>query len=112
MARDLLGALPKFPLNFRASVTREYRFLNHRIQSPAAALESQHFGNVKLVRALASWSDLVRHPTANGQLVNTVHGALKAYDLPDLVSVLPKDKVTIVDALDAKALAANPYRGK
>src|SRR5262249_42957705 len=39
----------------------------------AAALESQLFDSVKLVRSLPSWSDLVRHPAAPGQLVNTVH---------------------------------------
>ena len=70
----------------------------------AAALESQLYDTVKLTRSLASWSDLVRHPTAPGQLVNTVHGALEAYDLPDLVRSLPTGKVTIVEPLDLKKI--------
>jgi dienelactone hydrolase len=69
----------------------------------AAALEPSLFGTVKLVRSLPSWSDLVRHPQAPGQLINTVHGALRAYDLPDLVAVLPKDKVTVEEPLKLAA---------
>jgi dienelactone hydrolase len=71
----------------------------------AAALESEIFDTLKLVRALPSWSDLVRYPTAPGQLVNTVHGALHAYDLTDLMAVLPRDKITIEEPLDLKSLA-------
>lgn len=65
----------------------------------AAALEPGLFDTVKLVRSLPSWSEVVRQPRATGQLVNTVHGALRAYDLPDLVATLPKDKVTIDEPL-------------
>jgi hypothetical protein len=66
----------------------------------AAALEAPLYGRVRLERSLASWSDLVRHPDAPGQMINTVHGALRAYDLPDLVASLPRDKVTIEESLD------------
>ena len=70
----------------------------------AAALENHLFDTVALSRSLASWSDLVRHPTAPGQLVNTVHGALEAYDLPDLVRSLPPGKVTVMEPLDLKGM--------
>jgi dienelactone hydrolase len=72
----------------------------------AVALEPALFGKVKLVRGLSSWSELVRHPTASGQLVNTVHAALRAYDLPDLARSLPQGVVTVEEPLDLKALAA------
>jgi hypothetical protein len=54
----------------------------------AAALESSLFGEVKLRGGLRSWGDVVENPAASGQLVNTVHGALVAYDLTDLVDSL------------------------
>ncbi len=38
---------------------------------------------------------------AAGQFENVVHGALKAYDLPDLLATLPEGKVTVVEPLDA-----------
>jgi dienelactone hydrolase len=71
----------------------------------ATALEGQLFGTMKLVRSLRSWSELVRHPAAPGQLVNTVHGALRTYDLPDLLRVLPRDKVSVEEALDLQSLS-------
>jgi hypothetical protein len=54
----------------------------------AAALESSLFGDIKLTGGLRSWGDVVENPAASGQLVNTVHGALVAYDLTDLVDSL------------------------
>jgi hypothetical protein len=68
----------------------------------AAALEAGLFDAVRLTRSLPSWSELVRRPQAPGQLVNTVHGALRAYDLPDLLGALPRDKVTVEAPLDLK----------
>jgi hypothetical protein len=52
----------------------------------------------------------VRHPAAPGQLVNTVHGALRAYDLPDLLAALPRDRVSVEAPLDLKTTL--PVRGK
>ncbi|MBI2949296.1 MAG: acetylxylan esterase [Verrucomicrobia bacterium] len=71
----------------------------------AAALENQLFDTVKLVRSLHSWTDVVRYPAAPRQLVNVVHGALRTYDLPDLLRSLPPDKVTMEEPLDLKLLA-------
>jgi dienelactone hydrolase len=76
----------------------------------AAALEGQLFDTVRLVRSLESWSGLVRNPAAPGQLVNVVHGALRAYDLPDLLRVLPPDRVTVEEPFDAAK--APPAAGK
>lgn len=55
----------------------------------AAALERDLFSDLELEGSLASWSEYVRHPETQGQLVNSVHGALRVYDLPDLVGSLP-----------------------
>ena len=41
---------------------------------------------------------------AVNQFENVVHGALKTYDLPDLLATLPKSKVTVVEPLDAREL--------
>jgi hypothetical protein len=60
----------------------------------AAALESSLFGEIKLRGGLRSWGDVVENPAASGQLVNTVHGALAAYDLTDLVDSL-KGRVSV-----------------
>jgi dienelactone hydrolase len=54
----------------------------------AAAVESSLFGEIKLRGGLRSWGNVVENPAASGQLVNTVHGALVAYDLTDLVDSL------------------------
>ena len=67
----------------------------------AAALEPQLFTSVTLQRGLVSWSDVVAHPGANNQMVNAVHGVLKHYDLPDLLATLPKDKVKVIEPLNA-----------
>ena len=58
----------------------------------AAALESSLFGEIKLKGGLRSWGDVVENPAASGQLVNTVHAALAAYDLTDLVDSLPRPR--------------------
>jgi cephalosporin-C deacetylase-like acetyl esterase len=54
----------------------------------AAALEPGLFGSVRLVRGLASWTDVIERGQSRGQLVNVVHGALAEYDLPDLARTL------------------------
>jgi dienelactone hydrolase len=71
----------------------------------AAALESPLFDTLKLVRSLTSWTDVLRHPEAPRQLVNVVHGALRSYDLPDLLRSLPTEKVTLEAPLDLKSPA-------
>lgn len=68
----------------------------------AAALEPQLFASIMLKNCLTSWSNVVQTPLAVNQFVNVVHGALKTYDLPDLlVGTLPKEKVAVIEPLDA-----------
>jgi hypothetical protein len=37
---------------------------------------------------------------ATNQFENVVHGALKTYDLPDLMATLPEGSVTVTEPLD------------
>ena len=66
----------------------------------AAAIESDLFASVKLAGTLTSWSDVLAKRIVKRQLINTVHGALEAYDLPDLTGAVGK-KLTIVDPTSA-----------
>jgi dienelactone hydrolase len=59
----------------------------------AAALAPERFGTVRLNRMIRSWTKVVSAPEHYNQLVNAVHGALRHYDLPDLVA-LTQAKVT------------------
>jgi len=75
----------------------------------AAALEPQLFTSVSLKNCLCCWSALVKTPMAVNQFINVVHGALRVYDLPDLVATMPKEKVAIIEPLDA---IQKPIRNK
>lgn len=66
----------------------------------AAALEGQLFDKVTLIRPLVSWTNVVEHGFSRNRLVNTVHGALTVYDLPELAGVLG-DKLVIEDPRNA-----------
>ena len=66
----------------------------------AAALEPDLFSSVRLVRPLVSWANVVELGYSKNKLVNTVHGALTVYDLPDLARVVG-EKLTIDDPRDA-----------
>lgn len=66
----------------------------------AAVRELGLFSHLTLVRPMMSWHNVVELGFSKNRLVNTVHGALEVYDLPDLVRVLG-DRVTIIDPLDA-----------
>ena len=56
----------------------------------AAALEPQLFASVALRKCLLSWSDVVAvRPPDNALLINVVHGALRRYDLSDLLASIP-----------------------
>lgn len=61
----------------------------------AAALEPQQFSKVSLSRMVPSWSEVVKTPETHNQLINTVHGALKVYDLPDLIKLAGTSKVKV-----------------
>ncbi|MHC4543374.1 MAG: alpha/beta hydrolase family protein [Planctomycetota bacterium] len=66
----------------------------------AAALEPDLFDSVKLICSLASWSNVVEMGKSQDQLINTVHGALTVYDLPNLAETLG-DKLIVEEPLDA-----------
>ena len=66
----------------------------------AGALEPDLFASVRLEHSLESWADVVRTPMAENQLINTVHGALRVYDLPDLAATLG-DALTTIDPVNA-----------
>jgi len=61
----------------------------------AAALEQQLFKKTQLKSTLPSWSRAVAHPEEEGHFVNVIHGALKVYDLPNLVEAIGPDKVSL-----------------
>jgi hypothetical protein len=67
----------------------------------AAALEPSRFESVHLKRMIGSWAEVVAAPENLNQLVNAVHGALRHYDLPDLVELAGKDRVKIEESVDA-----------
>lgn len=66
----------------------------------AAAMEPTLFASLRLERSIRSWSDVVRNPEAKGQLMNAVHGALRIYDLPDLMRLIAPVTVAVKDPLD------------
>jgi dienelactone hydrolase len=74
----------------------------------AAALEPDLFAKITLRNSLSSWSNVVHTPLSKNQFANLVHGALRVYDLPDLVAALPGESVDIVEPLDA---AEEPVEG-
>jgi hypothetical protein len=73
----------------------------------AAALEPQLFTHVTLKNSLISWSNVVHTPLSQNQYANLVHGALRFYDLPDLVSTLPEGMVEIIEPLNAAEQLVN-----
>jgi dienelactone hydrolase len=66
----------------------------------AAALNRDTFATITLRRMIPSWETLVAAPETFDQAVNMVHGALKHYDLPDLVRFIGEEKVTIAEPVD------------
>ena len=61
----------------------------------AAALEPGLFSKVNLSQMIPSWGDVVKTPETHNQLINTVHGALKVYDLPELIKLAGNAKVKV-----------------
>ncbi len=66
----------------------------------AAALAPSRFETVRLERMIRSWSEVVAAPASLDQLVNSVHGALHHYDLPDLIQLAGQDRVVIEEPVD------------
>ena len=70
----------------------------------AAALEPDLFATVRLARTLTSWANVVHTWPTDNQLMNAVHAALTAYDLPDLAALLG-GKLTVEAPVDAQGKA-------
>lgn len=68
----------------------------------AAAIEPDMFKAVKLIRPLISFSNVIQSGRSSNQLVNTVHGALRTYDLDNLAATL-SDRLTIEQPTNALA---------
>ena len=58
----------------------------------AAALQPELISSLKLTGSLKSWKQMIETPVTRNQLVNVVHGALQAYDLPDIAGTLSNRK--------------------
>lgn len=63
----------------------------------AAALHPELFTSVTLSKTPRDWVSALQGKSSGGQLDSTVHGALKVYDLPDLVRLAGADKVRFED---------------
>ncbi len=63
----------------------------------AAAFVPDRFHKVKLKQTIRSWTDVVSAPEHYNQLVNSVHGVLWHYDLPDLVKLTKAEVSNPVD---------------
>lgn len=77
----------------------------------AAALEPHLFASVRLERMIASWTEVVQTPASWNQAVNVVHGALRHYDLPDLIELAGADKVRVDDPVDVRGNPVTTQRG-
>lgn len=66
----------------------------------AAALDRDAFQSVMLRRMIPNWESLVGGAETFDQTVNMVHGALRHYDLPDLIGMVGTDRVSIVEPVD------------
>lgn len=67
----------------------------------AAALHPDLFSSVQVRNSLHSWTSLFESLETRDQLESVVHGALSAYDLPDLVPLIGSDRITIERPVDA-----------
>lgn len=72
----------------------------------AAALDTGRFESLELNEMIASWAEVVTTPDNLNQAASVVHGALKHYDLSDLIEMVGKDKVSIKDRVD---VLGNPW---
>jgi dienelactone hydrolase len=70
----------------------------------AAALQGDDFRTVKLRGMINSWEDVVRATENYNQMVNTVHGALRHYDLPDLIQLVGAERTVITDTVSPSAI--------
>jgi hypothetical protein len=65
----------------------------------AAALNAGAYAHLRLEGGIPSWQAVVEAPRPRDQIINTVHNALRYYDLDNLLAVLPAEKVTVNGAV-------------
>jgi dienelactone hydrolase len=70
----------------------------------AAALEPAIFAKVEISHMLGSWATILHERLSKNQMPNVVHGALKCYDLPNLIATLG-DKISVSHPVDAMGKA-------
>lgn len=61
----------------------------------AVALEPALFSKIAVRESLTSWQQLLTKPAHGLELTNTVHAALTAYDLPDLLNAIRFAQVSV-----------------
>ena len=66
----------------------------------AAAIDAR-VSDVKVVNSVLSWTDIIMEPLAKHHLSNIVPGAMKYYDLSDLVNSIKHRKVEFINPVDA-----------
>lgn len=76
----------------------------------AAALEPQRFRAVQIVRTLDSWQRVFEPVVPEKLLESTVHGALRHYDLPDLVRLAGPVDITSPLTVAGRPLQVAPSR--
>jgi hypothetical protein len=65
-------------------------------------LEPDRFWLVSIRASITSWTDVVRTPQAENRFCNVVHGALRFYDLSDLLRLVPGGKAKFEKPVDLK----------
>jgi len=66
----------------------------------AAAINPEQYATIRLQHMIRSWSEVVASPDSLNQAVNTVHGALLHYDLPDLIELAGADRTRLQHPVD------------
>lgn len=72
----------------------------------AAALQPERFATTAVEQSIGTWQDVVQTPVPENQLINTVHGVLAVYDLPDLVEMAGgSQRVKLLRSVDVQGRA-------
>ncbi|MBX7211229.1 MAG: hypothetical protein K1X78_23180 [Verrucomicrobiaceae bacterium] len=71
----------------------------------AAALHRDAFAHVTLRQMIPSWESIVTATETFDQAANIVHGALRNYDLPELMDFVGRDKITLTEPVDVMGKA-------
>ncbi len=67
----------------------------------AAALAPDLYTSIRLDQTILSWTEVLGAPVSRNQLINTIHGALREYDLRYLITSLPPGKLRIGEHANA-----------